>query len=73
MKPHIKSLGCFKQVASVIGEAKAQIELFKVVNCKRQVVLELDPKATDIVEAFSWDEAPQGYSFWSIIDDEIAS
>jgi hypothetical protein len=74
MKPHIKELGCYKQVANIIGEANAQKELWKVVHCKE--VLELVGNdhcdwENELNCCFTWEATPQGFTFWSLIDDWI--
>ena len=69
MKPHIKELGCYKQVADVIGEVNAQKELWKVVHCG--YISERLSSKSDLMGSFCWDVTPQGLSFWSNIDDGV--
>ncbi len=65
MKVKIEELQCYPQVASVLGETQAKLELFKVVN-------KLDFSDPDIwfvdeknlCDTFNWVFTPQGYNFW---------
>ena len=61
-----RSLGCFQQVANVIGGQAAEIELWKVIDCGGECNLSVTNSYVD--DAFVWDDAPQGYSFWLSID-----
>ena len=54
----IKSLWCFEEVAGVIGEESAELELGKVLCLK---------KYSSIGFAFIWKDSPQGHSFWEKI------
>ena len=67
MKPvnHVTNLKCFNQVAAVIGPAKAQIELFRVVNYGEEVIFS---DAEDVFDSFVWRNTPQGSDFWRNID-----
>lgn len=74
MKPHIKTLPCFPQVAAVIGESRAQIELWKVVHGNPKSPSTWDPESSkpwthfkDLSLAFYWEKTPQGKSFWQSI------
>ncbi len=67
-KPHIKELGCYRQVADVIGEANAQKELWRVVHCKEV----LNGAWENELEAcFTWGATPQGDDFWMCIEEGI--
>lgn len=62
-KVKIEDLKVFPTVASVIGEARAKVELLKLQSvscgfCDDEV----------LSYAFSWVDTPQGYDFWSGID-----
>jgi len=52
---NIKSLKCFEEVARVIGEESAELELGKV-SCLMSI--------SSIISAFIWKDSPQGHSFW---------
>lgn len=67
MKPSVKELACFEEVAGVIGEREAERELFKAVNCGI-IVLHRDQPLED---AFLWDDTPQKYKFWYNIWNNI--
>ena len=54
----IKSLRCFEEVARVIGEESAELELGKV-SCLMD--------HSSIAFAFIWEDSPQGNSFWKKI------
>ena len=55
-----KDLACFKQVANVIGEESAEIELRQVIKSGRHINKTVD----DISRSFNFDETPQGSEFW---------
>ena len=55
-----RDLACFKQVANVIGEEAADIELEKVIKSGRHPNKTVD----DISRSFNFDETPQGSEFW---------
>tara|TARA_Y100000593_G_scaffold94032_1_gene191288 strand:- start:65892 stop:66449 length:558 start_codon:yes stop_codon:yes gene_type:complete len=61
-----RSLGCFQQVADVIGEEAAEVELQKVIDYEGAVWINLEE---DLVDSFVWDATPQGGRFWDNIDD----
>lgn len=61
MKP--KDLVCFVEVAKVIGEENATIELQKVIDSS----IDID-KSYELPSAFVWEYSPQGTDFWSTID-----
>ena len=54
----IKSLWCFAEVAGVIGEESAELELGKV-SCAMSI--------SSIISAFIWKDSHQGHSFWEKI------
>lgn len=65
MKP--TDLKCYKQVAAVIGEAYADYELQRVIDCT-------DCHFSDfsnfhLASAFDWDLSPQDGGFWNFVDD----
>ena len=74
MKPHIKTLPCFPQVAAVIGESRAQIELFKA-HWSFRYYKELTGRpwigGYKLIDSFSWATTKQGHYFWSCINDGI--
>lgn len=57
-----RSLGCFQEVADVIGEANAVVELQKVIDCSEDTVWEESDQG--LVECFIWKTSPQGDDFW---------
>lgn len=61
-----RSLGCFQQVADVIGEEAAEVELHRVIDCPKDLIV--DDAGESLIEAFLWDDTPQGSSFWGAID-----
>lgn len=62
-----RDLACFDQVAAVIGEESAEIELGKVLSCDHdRIALE---KGDDLIGAFIWWATPQVDGFWNSIDD----
>ena len=78
MKPHIKTLPCFPQVAAVIGESRAQIELFKAHWTFKSPLIGISKiKNTwiynrDLSMSFSWASTPQGKIFWYKIHEGIS-
>jgi len=63
LKP--RDLACFKEVAEVIGEENAEVELQKVIDkprCRKES-LESEP----LVYAFIWGYSPQRVKFWNTI------
>lgn len=64
-KVHVKDVICFAEVAKVLGETQAQKELFKVLNNCMFTDVE------NIIQAFLWDETPQGYEFWSNVNESM--
>lgn len=71
MKIKPKDLGCFEQVAKVIGKKQAKIELKKVLNTKDHCSDGgfYDITSRDLDWAFYWKNTTQGNSFWNSIDD----
>ena len=67
MKPHIKTLPCFPQVAAVIGESRAQIELFKAVGWFYYKV-DCNIKNKELAHSFVFMATIQGWEFWHKID-----
>lgn len=61
---NVESLGCFNQVAKVIGFERAVIELSEVLAYipSKNIFRE-----EDLYGSFYWDDSPQGYKFWSLI------
>jgi hypothetical protein len=59
-KLHIRELSCFTQVAQVIGDSQAQLQLWLVVH-KREVI---SVDAYTLHTAFSWEDSPQGFTYW---------
>ena len=66
MKP--TDLKCYPQVVAVIGEALADYELQRVIDCKDCDV----GKGAPLIDAFVWDNTPQRDDFWGFIDDGIS-
>ena len=64
MKPHIKTLPCFPQVAAVIGESRAQIELFKVANSIKNDHDKIWFKRSKGLHVALPEKMPQGDKFW---------
>ena len=67
-KIKVSDLKCFTQVANVIGKAKAQIELFKVLSVSKKCNFTEDEC---ISKAFTWWDTPQGPGFWMDINKGI--
>ncbi|CAH9016786.1 conserved hypothetical protein [Vibrio phage 381E49-1] len=67
-KIKVSELKCFDQVAGVIGEAKAGIELFKVLSVAKKCSFD---DQLCVLDSFTWVLTPQGDKFWNSIDDGI--
>ena len=66
-KIKVEELGCFQEVASVIGKTRAKLELFRVVEDRPEI---LNPEY-GLWEAFRWNKSPQGHKFWLGIAHEL--
>ena len=65
-----RSLGCFQEVADVIGEDAAEIELQRVIDSG--IIEDLSCIETkEVSGAFTWVSSPQGQAFWDAIDDGV--
>ena len=69
-KIRIKSTPLFKQVAAVIGEERAQIELAKVCHDSVSSRIRIN-FALPLGSAFCWSSSPQKYDFWKRLDDGV--
>lgn len=67
LKP--REMACFEQVAEVIGEKQAEIELQRVIDTYECHNEEL--KTGKLFDAFEWSLSPQGSKFWNTIDRVI--
>jgi len=67
-KIKVSELKCFGQVADVIGNARAEIELFKVASVSRKCSFS---DAGRVTHAFIWENTPQGLWFWLAIDEGV--
>lgn len=65
-KIRIKSTPLFKQVAAVIGEEKAQIEL--AIAYHEYSGYDEFEFHKDLIGSFVWSDSPQGHDFWESID-----
>jgi len=63
MKP--TDLKCHPHVASVIGEAYADYELQRVIDCKD--CQHSNSSNFRLTAAFSWVRSPQGWDFWNLV------
>lgn len=70
-KIKIEETEVFKQVAKVIGEKQAKIELFKASKSwtERDVMYLLSHRS--LMGSFSWRNTSQGIDFWASIYDGI--
>ena len=60
-----RDLGCFQQVADVIGEHAAEYELQRVIDCD---LVGEDWREGRVIATFAWSSTPQGNDFWCSID-----
>ncbi|QXN60150.1 hypothetical protein KUA24_83 [Vibrio phage HNL01] len=67
-KVKIRDIKVFEQVAKVIGEKNAEIELFKASKSWDAVDVEVILKGGILGHAFKWESTVQGRHFWSAID-----
>lgn len=70
-KIKIEDTEVFKQVAKVIGEKQAKIELFKTSKSWEEANLASIYSGADLMDCFIWSKSVQGYDFWNNIDDGI--
>ncbi|AUR84753.1 hypothetical protein NVP1063O_086 [Vibrio phage 1.063.O._10N.261.45.C7] len=70
-KVKIEDTEVFKQVAKVIGEKQAKIELFKASKNWREGDLTNTYSGAYPVDCFIWSESVQGHDFWDNIDEGI--
>lgn len=66
----VEKMACFKQVARVIGEKAAKVELFIAVNGYKNEGFPLNV-TEGLRSAFLWIDTPQKHDFWDMIDDGI--
>ena len=60
MKP--SQLKCYPQVSAVIGEALADYELQRVIDCDVTVY-----NKSRVAESFEFSKSPQGHVFWRLV------
>lgn len=63
MKIKVEELGCFEQVAKVIGPDLAKVELCKVFKNQSKY----KAAGQKLMTAFAWPITPQGSNFWASI------
>lgn len=63
-KIKIEDTEVFKQVAKVIGEKQAKIELFKASKSWNEDDIRDILNGEDLSGCFSWEDTPQGFQFW---------
>ncbi|QXN60154.1 hypothetical protein KUA24_87 [Vibrio phage HNL01] len=63
-KIKIRDTEVFKQVAKVIGEKNAEIELFKASKSWSSVDINRVRKGYELSGAFNWGRTDQGGTFW---------
>lgn len=68
-KIKIEETEVFKQVAKVIGEKQAKIELFKTSKNWNEVDIRDVRYGSDLSCCFSWENTPQGEDFWDKIGE----
>lgn len=64
-----RSLGCFEEVAKVIGEDAAEIELRTVIDNGSVGAEQDESPEADLLFCFTWENTPQGERFWRRIRD----
>ena len=68
-KIRIKTTPLFKQVAAVIGEERAQVELAKAYYSYASSDGFDFGCALD--SAFTWEDTVQGFEFWNLINNKV--
>ncbi|QXN60148.1 hypothetical protein KUA24_81 [Vibrio phage HNL01] len=68
---NIKETRVFRQVASVIGEEQAEIELIKASESWTDRDIESIEVGLDLTRSFIWTDTVQGKDFWSAIASEM--
>ena len=61
-----RSLGCFEEVANVIGEDAAEYELQRVIGCD---LVGEEWRERKTIATFIWSDTPQGSGFWFSVND----
>ena len=59
-----RSLGCFDEVAEVIGEDAAERELQRVIDCGLVGAKHDESSDSSLVYCFTWADTPQSEKFW---------
>lgn len=67
-KIKVEELGCFEQVAKVIGVERAKVELFKAIS-RTIDINNWGFDADKLDNAFYWSDTPQGPDFWNEINE----
>lgn len=67
LKP--QDMECFKEVAKVIGEEEAKVQLQKVIDSfdEKEQYGYYDFKSGILINSFDWENTPQRYTFWDDI------
>ena len=68
-KIKIEETEVFKQVAKVIGEKQAKIELFKASKSWTTGNIDDISQGEDLLGSFVWRKTTQGLEFWDSIND----
>jgi hypothetical protein len=69
-KVKIEDTLMFKQVAKVIGEKQAKIELFKASKSWDKSNIKDIEYGKDLLESFVWRKTLQGVKFWEMVHNE---
>lgn len=64
----VSEMGCFEQVAKLVGKGQAQVELYKVITTEGT---EIDFSIDDFALAFKWHKTPQGFNYWNDLYENI--
>lgn len=59
-----RMLSCFDEVAEILGEERAEYELYRVIDrCESLTGENCDPTKR-LLECFVWSKSPQGHDYW---------
>lgn len=67
LKP--KNFTLYPALCSILGEEFAERELQALIDAE----VSLFPEAESIMSLLPWEDAPQGWKFWSILDTHLES
>jgi hypothetical protein len=59
-----RMLGCFDEVSEILGEERAEYELYRVIDQCASLTDEDYNPMNNLLDCFDWSESPQGHDYW---------